>query len=231
MSADTGKRSACVMAVDQHVRDGMKIGIGSGSTIVFAVERIKQRVDKEGLKLVCVPTSFQARELIVKANLPLGDLIQHPVLDLAIDGADEVDANLNCIKGGGGCHLQEKLVASAAKTFVVVADDSKKQQVLGTSWRKGIPLEVVGMAEKLVSVAVERLGGKPMLRLCTGGKAGPVVTDNGNLIIDADFGQVTDVAKLNEQLIQIPGVVETGLFVNMVTCCFFGTKDGKVLTI
>ena len=102
MSSDpyaTGKEIACIQAVDENISNGMKVGIGSGSTIVFAVKRLKERVEKEKLQVVCVPTSFQARELILQAKLPLGDLNEHPVLDVAIDGADEVDSNLNCIKG------------------------------------------------------------------------------------------------------------------------------------
>ena len=102
MSSDpfaAGKRAACIQAVDENVRDGMKVGIGSGSTIVFAVQHLKERVAKEGIRVICVPTSFQARELILEAGLPLGDLNTHPELDVAIDGADEVDTGLNCIKG------------------------------------------------------------------------------------------------------------------------------------
>jgi len=226
----SGKRFACIQAVDENIKDGMKVGIGSGSTIVFAVEHLKARAAKENLKIICIPTSFQARELILQSGLTFGDLNDYPELDVAIDGADEVDSNLNCIKGGGACHFMEKLVASAAKRFVVVADDRKNQQVLGTTWKQGVPLEVAPNAYRLVMNKVSALGGKPTLRMCTGGKAGPVVTDNGNFVVDADFGRILDPGALNAQLVLIAGIIETGLFVGMASKCYFGTNDGRVVT-
>lgn len=225
-----GKKFACIQAVDENVSDGMKVGIGSGSTIVFAVNHLKERVAKEKLNLICVPTSFQARELILQAGLVIGDLNEHPELDVAIDGADEVDDKLNCIKGGGACHLIEKLVASAAKRFVIVADDRKNQKVLGSTWKQGVPLEVSPSAYRLVMRKVTSMGGQPVLRMCTGGKAGPVVTDSGNFVIDADFGQIKDPASLNSSLLQIAGIIETGLFIGMANKCYFGTNNGKVVT-
>jgi ribose 5-phosphate isomerase A len=126
--------------------------------------------------------------------------------------------------------LQEKLVASAARTFIVVADERKNQNILGSTWKQGVPLEVSELAYKLVMNQVLKLGGKPKLRMCTGGKAGPVITDNGNFIVDADFGEIQDPAKLNASLLNIPGVIETGLFIQMATKCYFGTKAGTVTT-
>ena len=142
---------------------------GSGSTVIFCVDRLAQRVKQENLSIVaCIPTSFQSKQLIIEAGLPLvsffpglpplhsqaqlahysqqADLNQHPIIDVAFDGADEVDSSLNCIKGGGACQLQEKLVAAAAKKFVVVADYRKDAEVLGTQWKAGVPLEVIPMA-------------------------------------------------------------------------------------
>jgi len=121
-------------------------------------------------------------------------------------------------------------VASAAKKFVVVADDRKNQKVLGSTWKAGVPLEVTQIAYRLVMNQIIKLGGKPTLRLCGGGKAGPVVTDNGNFVVDADFGQIQDPEKLNATLLNIPGVIETGLFVNMASKCYFGTNHGTVVT-
>lgn len=146
---------------------------------------------------------------------------------MAIDGADEVDQYLNCIKGGGGCLTQEKIVASCAKKFIVIADSSKDSTNLGDKWRKGVPIEVIPMAFKPVSLKLEKLGLKPVLRMAKS-KAGPLVTDNGNFIIDFEFETVKDWKSLNNQVVSIPGVVETGLFINMVDCVIFGNEDGTV---
>ncbi|KAJ3111907.1 hypothetical protein HDU96_005163 [Phlyctochytrium bullatum] len=171
---------------------------------------------------------MSARQLINEAELPLAELNSFPEIEVAFDGADEVDANLNCIKGGGGCHLQEKLVASAAKKFVVVADSRKDSHVLGTKWKKGVPVEVIPLAYRSVQRQLAALGGKPLLRMAIQ-KAGPVVTDNGNFIIDVDFGAIADPAALHLAMIQIPGVVETGLFCNMASVAYFGGEDGQHL--
>merc|ERR1712083_522007 len=131
-----------------------------------------------------------------------------------IDGADEVDINLNCIKGGGGCQTQEKIIASCSKQFVVVADYRKDATTLCEKWKKGVPVEVIPLAYVPVMKKIETMGGKPKLRMAKS-KAGPLVTDNGSFILDVDFGLVKEVEKLNQSLMMIPGVVETGLFVNM----------------
>ncbi|KAH3782498.1 hypothetical protein DPMN_160415 [Dreissena polymorpha] len=120
---EAGKKAAAIAAVNNHIKDGQVVGIGSGTTVVSAVQRIAERVKQENLKLVCIPTSFQAKQLILENNLVLGTLEQYPELDVAIDGADEVDAALTCIKGGGGCLTQEKIVANCAKEFIVIADE------------------------------------------------------------------------------------------------------------
>ncbi|XP_068745818.1 ribose-5-phosphate isomerase-like [Montipora capricornis] len=226
---DEGKRAAARYAVDTYVKDNQALGIGSGSTIVFAVERIAERVKDENLRLVCIPTSFQARQLITRYNLHLSDLDTHPELDVTIDGADEVDSNLIAIKGGGGCLTQEKIVASCAKQFVIIADGRKDSKELGESWKRGIPVEVIPMAYIPVTKKMEKLGLKPVLRMAKA-KAGPVVTDNSNFIIDCQFDKVYDWKELNTQLNLIPGVVETGLFVNMAECVIFGKQDGTVST-
>ncbi|TPX58449.1 ribose-5-phosphate isomerase [Powellomyces hirtus] len=258
------KRKASYAAINEHVTADTKvIGIGSGSTVVFCVERLAQRMKSESLSLqACIPTSFQAKQLIIEAGLPLSELNQHPTIDVAFDGADEVDTSLNCIKGGGACQLQEKLVASCAKKFVIVADYRKDSTVLGQQWKNGVPLEVIPMAYvSILEVAygtihpphyllfpngapsptyhytffsthfqkLKALGGKPTLRMATR-KAGPVVTDNGNFVIDADFGNIKDPVALEKDLISIPGIVETGLFCNMATWAYFGMDNGEVKT-
>lgn len=230
MALNEAKRIAAYKAVDEWVKNNTAVGIGSGSTVVFAVKRLAERVLQEGLKVICVPTSFQARQLIVEHKLPLGDLDTSPRLDCAIDGADEVDANLTLIKGGGGCLLQEKIVASCADRMIVIADYTKNSQQLGEQYKKGIPIEVVPLAYIPIRYKVEELfGGKAQLRMAVA-KAGPCVTDNGNFILDWHFDQTKNYnwETVNRDLVQIPGVVETGLFVKMAQKAYFGMKDGSV---
>jgi ribose 5-phosphate isomerase A len=160
--------------------------------------------------------------------LPLSDLDRTPTLDVAFDGADECDAALNLIKGGGGCLFQEKLVASCAKRLFIVADHRKESAVLGSKWRQGVPIEVVPMARVPVTHRLLALGAKSVTTRTGSGKAGPVVSDNANFLIDADFGDIVDPAALDAQLRAIVGVVETGLFVGMTTKVYFGAEDGSV---
>lgn len=224
----SAKRSAAIAAVDQFVGNGHCVGIGSGSTIEYAVEHLAEKVKSENLSVSCVPTSFQARELIIKYGLHLSDLDRHPLLDVAIDGADEVDKNLTLIKGGGGCLTQEKIIAAAAKTFVVIADFRKDSVDLGEQWKKGIPLEVIPMAYQPVTQKItNEYGGCLNLRMAKE-KAGPVVTDNGNFILDWKFDKIHDWNEVHTFIKLIPGVVETGLFVNMANCVIFGMNDGSI---
>lgn len=223
------KRLAAHRAVDLHVNCGNLVGIGSGSTVVFAVERLAERVQKENLQVKCVPTSFQARQLLIKHKLPITDLDINPELDVCIDGADEVDSNLNLIKGGGGCLLQEKIVASCSKTLIIIADFSKNSQKLGDQYKKGIPIEVSTMAYVPIRKRIQKLyGGTLELRMAVV-KAGPIVTDNGNFILDwKEYDQNVNWNKINTELLSIPGVVETGLFINMASKAYFGMADGSV---
>ncbi|EGG22639.1 ribose-5-phosphate isomerase [Cavenderia fasciculata] len=221
---EKAKKLASYKAVDDNVRAGMKVGIGSGSTIKYAVDRIKEL----GIPLTCVPTSFQSTQLIIAAGLELSDLSRTPELDVTIDGADEVDAQLNLIKGGGACQLQEKIVAASSKKLIIVADFSKDSSQFGDNWKKGIPIEVVPMAYVPVMIKLERsFGLKPVLRMAVN-KAGPVVTDNANFVIDAQFTSIDNPADLATKIKMIPGVVETGLFINMAEKAYFGQKDGTV---
>eukprot|EP00823_Brevimastigomonas_motovehiculus_P007857 TRINITY_DN705_c0_g1_i1.p1 TRINITY_DN705_c0_g1~~TRINITY_DN705_c0_g1_i1.p1 ORF type:complete len:252 (+),score=56.02 TRINITY_DN705_c0_g1_i1:57-812(+) len=227
---ESAKKKAAYAAVNEFVADKQIIGIGSGSTVVYVVQRLAERVKEEKLSIICLPTSFQAKQLIMENKLTLGELNQYPELDITIDGADEVDDNLNLIKGGGGCQLGEKLLAYNSKKMIVVADYRKHSKLLSTSWKKGIPLEVLSTAYVPVLKRLSQLGGKPSLRICgaSGCKAGPVVTDQGNFIIDVDFGPLSDPVTLDKQLHSIPGIVETGLFIGLAVKAFFGQKDGSV---
>lgn len=226
---DNAKKIAGFKAVDECVSNHSVIGIGSGSTIVFAVDRLAERVKAENLQVICIPTSFQARQLILQNKLVLGDLETNPIINCAIDGADEVDSNLVLIKGGGGCLTQEKIVASCAEKFVVIADYSKKSCNLGDQYKKGIPIEVIPMAYVPVQQKIQsKHGGTLELRMGKM-KAGPVVTDNGNFILDWIFPSgLTDWNSINVAIKMIPGVVETGLFIEMASTAYYGMEDGTV---
>lgn len=168
--------------------------------------------------------------MIRKHGLVLSDLEENSKLDVAFDGADEVDSTLCLIKGGGGCLTQEKIVASASDKLFIVADYSKRSAFLGQNWTKGLPIEVIPMSYVLVKNKIEKaLGGVAELRMAKA-KAGPVVTDNGNFILDWKFvpEKTIDWEVINTKLSLIPGVVETGLFIRMADKCYFGNQDGTV---
>jgi len=229
---EASKQLAAWTAVDSHIREEHKIiGIGSGSTVPYVVERIVAQGVELNRDRVFLPTGFQSKELIVKANLRLGDVDQYPNIDVTIDGADEVDSNLNCIKGGGACHLREKVLAEAAKTWVVVADYRKNSKILGTTYKAGVPIEVAPFAYAKLLQNVHKLGSpKAELRMAKGGKAGPVVTDNGNFVIDAPFDEevLKDPHALLRSIKMLTGVVEVGLFCDMAEAAYFGNADGSV---
>ncbi|KAL4063455.1 ribose 5-phosphate isomerase A-domain-containing protein [Scleroderma citrinum] len=228
---EQAKRLAAYTAVDEHIRPNHKvIGIGSGSTVPYVVERIVQQGEELNKNRVFIPTGFQSKELIVSSNLSLGDVDQFPTIDVTIDGADEVDRDLNCIKGGGACHLREKVLAEAAETFILVADYRKNAEYLGTNF-PGIPIEVVPFAYAKVLQNLHHALGSPnaTLRMAKA-KAGPVVSDNGNFIIDAPFPPETmkDPYKVMTRIKMLTGVVEVGLFCHMAQAAYFGNQDGSV---
>ncbi|XP_030566421.1 ribose-5-phosphate isomerase [Drosophila novamexicana] len=233
IALDAAKKLAARAAVDQWVTEETKVvGIGSGSTIVFVMDRIAERVWKEGAlsDMICVPSSFQARKLILDHNLTLGDLDRNCRIDVYIDGADEVDSGMVLIKGGGGCLMQEKIVASCAKSVIIIADYTKKSLRLGEQWCKGIPIEVAPMAYVPIKLKIEELfGGEAQLRIALK-KAGPIVTDNGNFLLDWRFVAKREYNwhEVNLAISMIPGVLETGLFVDMANKCYFGMADGTV---
>lgn len=231
MSLEQAKKIAAFKAVDEYIKDNSVVGVGSGSTVIYAVQRLAERVKHEKLNLICIPTSFQARQLIIQNALTLGDLEQTPKIDCAIDGADEVDADMVLIKGGGGCLLQEKIVASCAQQLVIIADYTKNSKKLGEQYKKGIPIEVIPMAYVPIRDRISSsYGGNLTLRMAVA-KAGPVVTDSGNFILDWQFPSAESFNwnKVNQDIVMIPGVVETGLFVKMASRAFFGLADGSVI--
>jgi ribose 5-phosphate isomerase A len=227
---ELGKKSAAYRAIEENVQNGMIIGIGSGSTVVYAVEKLKMLISERKLSVKCIPTSFQSYQLIIENGLNLGSLDQYPSIDLDIDGADEIDEDLNLIKGGGGCLVQEKIIASNAKRLIIIVDFRKKSKKLGENWKKGVPIEVIPLAYVPIVEKLKGLGAKPKLRMAQA-KAGPLITDNGNFIIDADFGIIKSPNEINESILKIPGVVDTGLFVGMTEKAYIGQKDGTVLVL
>lgn len=227
---EIGKKNAAIKAVEENVKKNMIIGIGSGSTIVYAVQIIAEMNRKEDLNVKCIPSSYQSYQLIINNGLELASLDQYPEIDLVIDGADEIDKNLNLIKGGGGCLVQEKILASNSKNLVIIADFRKNSEKLGMNWKKGVPIEVIPMAYVPLMKKLKKMGGKPILRMAQS-KSGPLITDNGNFIIDVDFGIIDNPVVLNNKILPIPGVVDTGFFINMASRAYIGQKDGKVLVL
>lgn len=222
---EDAKRRAAIEAV-KLAKDGYIVGLGSGSTAAYAVRELGRRVSEEGLRVLGVPTSYQASMIAAQSGLPLTSLEEHPVLDLDIDGADQVDRRWNLIKGGGGCLTREKVVAQASERFVVVIDETKQVEALG--FGQPIPIEVLPFAYRPVMEKVKRMGAKPSLR-ASRGKSGPTVTDNGNFLIDVEFGQVGDPPSLERELKMIPGVVEVGLFIDLADTLAVGTREGVKL--
>ncbi len=234
MTQDDAKRAVGEAAAEM-VEDGMRLGLGTGSTAAFAIAALGRRVREEGLRVAGVPTSFAAERLARQHGVPvltvdaLGLDALAPealALDLAFDGADEVDPALHLTKGRGGAHTREKVVAALAARFVVLADPSKLVDRLGT--RMPVPVEVLPMAAEAVARALRDLGARPVLRE-GGGKDGPVVTDQGFWLLDAHFdGGLADAVTMADHLSRLPGVLDHGLFVGMATDVLVGEADGTV---
>ncbi|MBO4302355.1 ribose-5-phosphate isomerase RpiA [Methanosarcinaceae archaeon] len=221
-SGESPEKKAAGIAAAQLVKDGDAVGLGTGSTVAYTIRELGRRVREEGLKIVGVPTSYQSEALAVESGITLTTLTQTPVLDIDIDGADQFDADFFTIKGGGAAHTREKIVSASAKRFVLVSDEKKRADVLSVA----VPIEVLPFAKELVVRSLEKLGGKPVVRAAAK-KDGPVITDNGNFVIDCDFGMIRDPAQLASQIEAIPGVVEHGIFSN-VDEVYIGKKDGTV---
>ena len=211
-------------AAAELVRDGDIVGLGTGSTAYFTILALGERV-RTGLKMVGIPTSNATAELARAVGIPLGTLDQHPVIDIDIDGADEIDPKLNLIKGGGGALLREKVIAAASKKMVVIADSGKLAPVLG---KFPLPVEIVAFARAVVEKKIASLGATTKLRTRPDGSL--YLTDNGNPILDCNFGRITDPAALARTLTDIPGVVEHGLFIGLASLALVG-RGGAVQEI
>lgn len=205
--------------VAQMVQNHMVVGLGTGVTSSFAIEELGRRVYEEGLDIIGVPTSFEAAAAARRFGVKIQTLYDVSRVDLAFDGADEVDLRKNLIKGAGGAFAQEKVIDSSADNFVVVVEGSRLVEVLGRS--ASVPIEVLRFALPTVVQKLTRIGARPVLRM-SDRKIGPVVTENGNLIIDAKFEAIEDPESLEVVLNSIAGVVENGLFVGLANLVLVG---------
>ncbi|MCH8245547.1 MAG: ribose-5-phosphate isomerase RpiA [Bacteroidetes bacterium] len=211
--------------VAEWIEDGMVLGLGTGSTAAMAIQALGRRIAEEHISVSGIPTSFAAERLAQRHHIPVVNLDDIEEIDLAFDGADEVDPNLNLIKGRGAAHTREKIVASQARRLVILVDETKMVDQLGT--RMPLPVEIVPLAVGPVMRVIESLGGRPELRMAAR-KEGPVVSDQGLWVIDATFDGISDLARVNDTLLGTPGVLDHGLFLDMTTDVLLGKSDGSV---
>ncbi|MBA3920514.1 MAG: ribose-5-phosphate isomerase RpiA [Nostocaceae cyanobacterium] len=222
MKQEVGKAAANL------VKSGSIVGLGTGSTTAFTIQFLGDRLKSGELKdIVGIPTSFQSEVLAKQYGVPLTTLDAVDHIDIAIDGADEVDPHKTLIKGGGAAHTREKVVDYLAEQFVVVVDSGKLVDRLGSTF--AVPVEVIPMAITPVMQALKKLGGKPELRMGVR-KAGPVITDQGNMVVDVKFDSIPDPGELEKTLNNIPGVLENGIFFGVTDIVLVGeVKDGQPL--
>jgi ribose 5-phosphate isomerase A len=204
----------------ESVTDGMIVGLGTGSTVHYTILKLGLMV-RSGMTIIGIPTSKATEKLAVTHGINIGTLDQHPVIDLTIDGADEIAPNLDLIKGMGGALLREKVVASVSKQLIIIADESKTVNILGT--KSALPVEVLPFALPTVAARLEDLCVEAKLRMRNNFV---FVSDNGNYIIDCRFDTIPEPSVLESKINRIPGVVENGLFLGMANRAILGTKDG-----
>lgn len=225
---EDAKRKAALKALEP-IRNGWIIGLGSGSTMSMVLAGLARRVKARKMDVSVVATSYQVQNLAISHNLRVMSLNEAVTVDYAIDGADQVhESTLDLIKGGGGAMLQEKVLDCVARTVAIVIDESKLVKELGG--KQPVPLEVLPTAHRSVQVQIARMDGRARLREGSG-KVGPVVTDNGNFILDADFGKIEDPVKLEHRLKMIPGLIETGLFLGIADVVHVGLRNGKTQSL
>lgn len=214
MANDQAKEAAARASL-RYVKDGQVVGLGTGSTAAYFIRLLAEEV-KRGLRIRGIPTSLRSQELALSLGIPLTTLDECQEIDVTVDGADEVDPQLRLIKGGGGAMLREKIVASATRQLVIVADASKQVPVLG---KFPLPVEVIRFAQALVAKRIAALGANVTIRQAADGK--PYVTDENNHILDCRFGQISDADGLARKLSDMPGIVEHGLFIGMASVAIF----------
>ncbi|MFO7967574.1 MAG: ribose-5-phosphate isomerase RpiA [Archaeoglobaceae archaeon] len=222
--SSNGKLNAAKKAVEL-VENGMVIGIGSGSTVEAFLRELGEKIDSEGINVIGVPSSYGSHMIAVDCGIVVSDLYQYPQPEIYIDGADQIDSQFNCVKGGGGALTREKILASSCTKFAVITDSSK----LGEKLDVAVPVEVIPFVYGSFKIKVTELGGKSELRESKR-KFGPVITDNGNFVADCDFGTIDDPQKLEKDLNNIPGVLENGIFSKeLVSSVIVGKEDGVEL--
>ncbi len=221
MNRDELKKKAAEKAVE-YIESGMVVGLGTGSTTRFAIEKIGELLKENLLKdIVCIPTSSDTEKLANQLEIPLTDFSQTTKIDVTIDGADEVDAQLNLIKGGGGALLREKIVAQATSKEIIIVDEGKLSEKLGEKW--AVPIEVVKFAAGVEMEFLKSIGGKPVLRKVNGK---PFITDEGNYIVDTNFGVIENPGNLADKLNKRAGIVEHGLFIGLTSNVVVAFKEG-----
>jgi len=220
--SEVAKRNAGVEAA-RLAKNGMTLGLGTGSTVSYALRELAERIKHDGLKVQGVATSARTEGLANELGIPLTSLEKHPRLDLDIDGADEVDPDLNLIKGGGGAHLREKIVARASELVAIVVDESKLSRRLGE--KSAVPVEILPFALPLVTREMSSLGGRCRLRMAKGSNEA-FKTDNGNLILDCDFGPIPEPDALEADIRSIPGVLDSGIFYHVAHLVIVGSRTG-----
>lgn len=218
--AVSGKKIAAGKAIE-YIKDGMTVGLGTGSTAYWAIQGIGEMV-KKGLSIRAIATSVQSENLARELNIPIVPFAEIDHLDVTIDGADEVDQQLNLIKGGGGALLREKIVAAATKFYVIIVDESKLVRQLGAF---PLPVEVTPFGWELTERRLRELGCTPRMRVKDGV---PFLTDNQHYILDCSFGPIADPAKLHRQVSDITGVMEDGFFIGMANVVISGAPGGEI---
>ncbi len=222
---EDAKRKAVLKAMEP-IKNGWIIGLGSGSTVGYTVPELARLSKARKLNVSVVPTSHQVEHLAISHGLRTISLNEAFTIDYAIDGADQIEqSTLYAIKGGGAAMLREKVVDTAAHRLALVVDETKLSVHLGG--RQPVPIEVLPFAYKYVQARIAKMGGRAKLREGLG-KVGPVITDNGNFVLDADFGRITKPIYLEKRLKAIPGLLETGLFLGLADFAYVGLKDGEV---
>jgi ribose 5-phosphate isomerase A len=205
----------------KEVKDGDVVGLGTGSTTHYFIERLGKRIEEEEIEIMGISTSYQSFLLAKQWKIPVTTLDEHDI-DIAVDGADEIDPDLNLIKGGGGAHTLEKIVDYSAKVFIVIADERKLVETLG---KFPVPLEIISEAIKPVFSTLKDMGAEPNIRMAKF-KDGPVISDNGHFIVDAKFSEISSPIHLEKDLNSIPGVVENGIFSQMTDKAIISGVDG-----
>ncbi|RDW22472.1 ribose 5-phosphate isomerase A [Oceanobacillus arenosus] len=214
---DLEKKLAAEASID-FIKDGMVVGLGSGSTVNWMVRKLGEKV-KQGLNIRGIPSSKKTERLALEVGVPLTDFASVDCIDIAIDGADEIDGNLNLLKGGGGSLVREKVVDVNADQFIVIIDQSKVVEELG---ELPLPIEVLQFGWEIIAKKIAELGGETVIRIKDEKR---FISDNGNYILDCKFGKITKPEELHEKLKLLTGVVETGIFTNMVDKVIIGRKD------